>query len=91
MRQRLDEKDKDLRRIKEDSQNRSNRADNEIEMIKIQNKNELELIQEKVATAMNKKIPKKINVIIWYQKYLPSLTLSRLIVFTPEMLKHLDQ
>ena len=44
MRQRLDEKDKDLRRIKEDAQNRQNRADNEIEMIKIQNKNELELI-----------------------------------------------
>ena len=55
MRQRLGEKDKDLRRIKEDAQNRQNRADNEIEMIKIQNKNELELIQEKVAAAMNKK------------------------------------
>ena len=44
MRQRIDEKDRDLRRAKEDAQNRLSKADNEIEMIKIQNKNELELI-----------------------------------------------
>ena len=55
MRQRMDDKDRELRRIKEDAQNRQNRADNEIEMIKIQNKGELELIQDKVAAAMNKK------------------------------------
>ena len=55
MRLRLDEKDKDLRRVKEDAQTRQHRADTEIEMIKTQNKNELELIQERVAAAMNKK------------------------------------
>ena len=44
MRQRIDEKDRDLRRAKEDAQNRLSKADNEIEMIKIQNKSELELI-----------------------------------------------
>ena len=35
MRQRIDEKDKDLRRAREDAQNRLNKAENEIEMIKV--------------------------------------------------------
>lgn len=35
MRQRIDEKDRDLRRAREDAQNRLSKADNEIEMIKI--------------------------------------------------------
>ena len=55
MRLRIDEKDKDLRKVKEDAQERRNKTEAEIEMLKIQNRNELELIQEKVAAAMNKK------------------------------------
>ena len=55
MRMRIDERDKDIRKLKEDAQNKQHRNDSEIEMIKIQNRNELELIQEKVAVAMNKK------------------------------------
>jgi len=55
MRMRIDERDKDIRKLKEVSQNKQHRSDSEHEMIKIQNRNELELIQEKVAIAMNKK------------------------------------
>ena len=54
-RQRLDEKDKDIRRIREEGLQQKHRHEAEVELIKTQNKHDLETIQEKVSAAMNKK------------------------------------
>ena len=55
MRLRIDEKDKEVRRVREEAQTLRNRHEGEIEMIKAQNKSDMENIQEKVSAAMNKK------------------------------------
>jgi len=55
MRSRIDEKDKDVRRVKEEAQSLRHKHEGEIELLKQSNKNDLETIQEKVAAAMNKK------------------------------------
>ena len=43
------------RRVREEAQTQRNRHDSELELVKSQNKHDLETIQEKVAAAMNKK------------------------------------
>ena len=48
MRQRMDEKEKEIRRLREEKQQIQHRADAEMELLKTQNKNELEMIQDKV-------------------------------------------
>jgi len=55
MRSRIDEKDKEVRRVKEEAQSLRHKHEGEIELLKQSNKNDLETIQEKVAAAMNKK------------------------------------
>ncbi len=55
MRLRIDEKEKDVRRIREQSQSLTHKHDAEMELVKSQNKHDLETIQEKVSAAMNKK------------------------------------
>ena len=55
MRMRIDEKDKEVRRVREEAQTLRNKHEGEIEMIKAQNKSDMENIQERVSTAMNKK------------------------------------
>lgn len=55
MRQRMDEKEKEMRRLREEKQQIQHRADAEMELLKTQNKNELEMIQDKVQAALIKK------------------------------------
>ena len=55
MRQRIDEKDKEVRRVREEAQKVKNKHEGEVELLKQQNKHDLETIQEKVAAAMTKK------------------------------------
>jgi len=55
MRTRIDEKDKDVRRAKEEAQSLRHKHEGEMELLRQQNKNDLETIQEKVAAAMTKK------------------------------------
>ena len=54
MRQRIDEKEKQVRLIREENQSFQHKHESEIEMLKQQNKHDLETIQEKVAAAMSK-------------------------------------
>ena len=54
-RQRIDAMDAENRRVREEAQTMRNRHEGELEMVKAQNKHDLETIQEKVAAAMNKK------------------------------------
>ena len=51
----MDEKEKEMRRLREEKQQIQHRADAEMELLKTQNKNELEMIQDKVQAALIKK------------------------------------
>ena len=55
MRARIDEKEKDVRKVKEELQSLRHKHEGEIELLKQSNRNDLETIQEKVAAAMTKK------------------------------------
>ena len=55
MRQRMDEKEKEMRRFREEKQQIQHRADAKMELLKTHNKNELEMIQDKVQAALIKK------------------------------------
>ena len=55
MRQTLDAKEKEMRRLREEKQQIQHKADAEMELLKTQNKNELEMIQDKVQAALIKK------------------------------------
>ena len=55
MRLRIDDKDKEVRRIREEAQQFQHKHETEVDLLKSQNKHDLETIQEKVSTAMTKK------------------------------------
>ena len=55
MRKRIDAKEAENRRVREEAQNIHHKHEAEIEQIKSQNKHDLEMIQEKVGVAMSKK------------------------------------
>ena len=55
MRQRMDEKEKEMRRLREEKQQIQHRADAEMELLKTQNKNEIRKTREETGRQMTKR------------------------------------